>query len=751
MAIDPDALPAGHRTQLLTDGSRSGAPGNEYLHRWLDSSLIAAENWEQLPAQTRAELQICPRFDLLVADLVAHKLLTEYQAVRIKAGKTFGLILGNFRVLQRLGAGGMGVVYKAEHISMRRLAAIKVPFSLGAEETQLLGRFRAEIRAVARLQHPNIVSAFDAGTVVSPDPDGPTLHYFVMEYVHGRNLDEWVHTDGPLSVAQACDLAYQVAAALAEAHKHHLVHRDIKPANILVTPERQAKLLDFGLARYGSSRMTEPGTVLGTVDFMAPEQASDASTVDIRADIYGLGGTLFWALTGQLPFGTRSTLNEALIARLTQPAPSLRSARSDLPQQLDEVVAKMMALEVEARYPTPQAVMRALLPFLGSDSQILAPQQRLAGLSGGAAAAPGNQVLVVDDEAGMRTLVTMVLQAEGLHCGEAANGLEALEILGTKRFDLVLLDVDMPGLSGLEVLKRLRENMPIPHLKIMMMSGRINADEMSETLQAGADDYLTKPFSIVQLRARVRAALRLKEAQDRSDVLNQQLLALAADQEKGLQARDSDLFQARNALVLALAKLVEHRDSEQSAHLQRLQHYCRCLAEEAATQPPFTAQIDDGFIQLLEACVPLHDIGKVALPEYILLKPGQLTSEERLIMQTHTTVGADTLATVARQHGFAQAFFQMAIAIVRHHHERWDGAGYPDRLSGEAIPLSARIVALADSYDALRSRRTHRPAFSHETAVQLISQSAGQFDPHLTQCFQRCTERLERIFRKSLS
>ncbi|MBL8798862.1 MAG: protein kinase [Planctomycetia bacterium] len=750
MAINPDSSLIGQRTQLLGEGSRCVTPGDEYLHRWLDGALIAAEDWEQLPEQTRQELQACPRFDQLVAKLTAHKLLTDYQAARIKAGKTFGLILGNFRVLQRLGTGGMGVVYKAEHISMRRLAAIKVPHALGADETQLLARFRAEIRAVARLQHPNIVSAFDAGTVVSPDPDGPTLHYFVMEYVHGRNLDEWVQTEGALGVAQACDLAYQVAAALAEAHKHHLVHRDIKPANILVTPERQAKLLDFGLARIGRSRMTEPGTVLGTVDFMAPEQASDASTVDIRADIYSLGGTLFWALTGKLPFGQRSTLNEELIARLTQPAPTLRSVRPDLPLELEEVVARMMALEPDARYPTPQAVMRALLPFLGSESQILIPQQRLAGLAA-AVPATGNRVLVVDDEAGMRALVTMLLHAEGLSCSEAANGIEALEILGGSRFDLVLLDVDMPGISGLEVLARLRDQVPIPHLKVMMMSGRVNTDEMAETLQAGADDYLTKPFSMVQLRSRVRAALRLKEAQDRSDALNKQLMALAAEQEKALHARDSDLFQARNALVLALAKLVEHRDAEQHAHLHRLQQYCRCLAEEAASQGPYTAQLDAGFIQLLEACAPLHDIGKVALPEYILLKPGKLTAEERLIMQTHTTIGADTLAEVARQHGFAQAFFQTAIDIVRHHHERWDGTGYPDRLVGEAIPLSARIVALADSYDALRSRRTHRPAFSHETTMQLIAQSTGQFDPHLLLSFQRCGEQLERIFRKSQS
>jgi response regulator RpfG family c-di-GMP phosphodiesterase len=306
----------------------------------------------------------------------------------------------------------------------------------------------------------------------------------------------------------------------------------------------------------------------------------------------------------------------------------------------------------------------------------------------------------------------------------------------------------MPGLSGLDVLARLRENPPAPYLKIVMMSGRVSADEMAQSLLAGADDYLAKPFSLVQLRARIQALLRLKDAQQRSDTLNRQLMTLAAQQERALQARDSDLVQARNALVLGLAKLVERRETEQTSHLTRLQRHCRCLAEEAALLPEFAHQINANFIQMLEACAPLHDIGKVALPEHILLKSGKLTTEERLIMQTHTTVGAETLAVVAEQHGLAQAFWQTAIAIVRHHHERWDGTGYPDRLAGEAIPLAARIVALADTYDALRSRRSYRPGLSHSAAVQLIEESTGQFDPKLLEAFRCCASRLEEIYRE---
>jgi len=269
---------------------------------------------------------------------------------------------------------------------------------------------------------------------------------------------------------------------------------------------------------------------------------------------------------------------------------------------------------------------------------------------------------------------------------------------------------------------------------------------MAQMMLAGADDYLTKPFSMTQLVARVKAALRLKEAQDRSDLLNRHLLSVNAVLERNLTSRDCDLVQARNALVLALAKLVEHRDTETGIHLMRLQRYSRCLAEEAASTAAFADQMDANFIDMLECCAPLHDIGKVALPDHILMKPGKLTPEERILMQAHTIIGADTLTEVAKHHGFALAFLQMAADIARHHHERFDGTGYPDRLAGTAIPLSARLVSIGDVYDALRSRRCYKPALSHASTLQVMGDSAGQFDPALLPIFQRCAARFERIF-----
>ena len=215
----------------------------------------------------------------------------------------------------------MGVVFKAEHVDMRRLVAIKVLSTFADQDSRIHQRFLTEIRVVAQLQHPNIVAAMDAGRISGPD--SPTLRYFVMEFVPGQDLEEYVNATGPISSAKACDIIHQIAAALAEAHKHNLVHRDIKPANIRLTPDGQAKLLDFGLARHFTNRMTEPGTVLGTLDFMAPEQTCDAGSVDIRADIYALGRhPVLVPHRGGLPLPPKRTSSKrSLRAKRNHPLP----------------------------------------------------------------------------------------------------------------------------------------------------------------------------------------------------------------------------------------------------------------------------------------------------------------------------------------------------------------------------------------------------------------------------------------------
>ena len=360
-----------------------------------------------------------------------------------------------------------------------------------------------------------------------------------------------------------------------------------------------------------------------------------------------------------------------------------------------------------------------------------------------------HRVLIVDDQPDIRRLCRLALGADGLVCDEVGAGPDAIAAVTRRAYDLVLLDVDLPGFNGEEVLRRLRQNPPGPHLKVVMFSGTASGDDLSRIMLAGADDFLTKPFSVVQLRARVKSALRLKAAQDRSDLLNRNLLAVNAELENTLLARDGQLVHARNGLVLALAKLVEHRSAETGAHLMRLQRYCRVLAEAAAAQPAFARLLDANFARTLEDCAPLHDIGKAAIADAVMNKPGPLTPEERRVMQTHTTIGADTLRAVARQHPFAVGFLQMAIDIARSHHEKWDGSGYPDRLSGEEIPLAARLLAVGDVYDALRAKRVYKAGLSHaETVGIMLDDSPGHFDPALLDVFRRNADRFDRVFRE---
>lgn len=226
--------------------------GFEYIEAWLRQSYFAKEDWDRLPQTDRSELHGVANRAQLLSHLVDRKVLTQYQADRIDAGTTHGLILGNYRVLERLGAGGMGVVFLAEHTFLRRRVAIKVmPTRHDGEHNKIMiERFLNEVRLIAQLQHPNIIWALDTGELPSLDGHGPMLYYHVMEYIPGKDLEDHVIDEGRMSIVQACDVIYQIASALVETDKHHLVHRDIKPSNILLTPEGQAKLLDFGLARH---------------------------------------------------------------------------------------------------------------------------------------------------------------------------------------------------------------------------------------------------------------------------------------------------------------------------------------------------------------------------------------------------------------------------------------------------------------------------------------------------------------------
>ncbi|MGL4550591.1 MAG: HD domain-containing phosphohydrolase, partial [Gemmataceae bacterium] len=300
-----------------------------------------------------------------------------------------------------------------------------------------------------------------------------------------------------------------------------------------------------------------------------------------------------------------------------------------------------------------------------------------------------------------------------------------------------------PDLDGDEVCRRLRRREDNPNLKVIVVSARGDADGL-------ADDCVAKPFEPGQLLAKGRRALELKAAQDAAARTTDQLQRLNVELEQSLQARLADIREAHNALLFAMAKMAEQRDGETPGHLKRMQAYCRALALEAARFAPWHGLVDGRFLEQLLRCVPLHDIGKIGLPDDILLKPASLTPQERELVQEHPAIGDRMLEALGREYGTALDFLGMARVIVRHHHERWDGRGYPDKLAGDAIPPAARLVAVADVYDALRRMRMYKPAHSHATAMKMMTErSPGQFEPALLDALRRCQGEFERIYREN--
>ena len=520
---------------------------------------------------------------------------------------------------------------------------------------------------------------------------------------------------------------------------------------MLLSKQNQVKLVDFGLARRFSSRLTDPRALLGTLEYMAPEQSLDPSMVGAQADIYGMGATLFWLLTGQHPFRSTRRMAEALRLIQDESPRRLRECRPEAPVELEALIDSMMAKDPSQRPATPLTLMNALLPFtLPARSGFRAAPQSGANPAEarpGPASLPG-RALVVDDEKSCRGVTLAVLRNMGLECEEAADGASTLSLARQVNFDLILLDLNLPDVNGYDICRQLRQRSGHPHLKIIVISGEGDQDQLSDSLIHGADDYIPKPFALRQLEAKVRHSLQLKNAQDQADLLAQQLLLTNRQLESSLAHRNTDVQRAQDALLFAMAKMAESRDGETSGHLQRLQRYCRCLAEEAAQEPEWAKIVDSQFLEQLERCVPLHDIGKLGLPDEVLLKPGKFTPAERALVETHTLIGDRILEALSREHGESLGFLKMASSIVRHHHERFDGKGYPDQLAGNNIPPAARIVAVADVYDALRRLRVHKPPLPHAEAVRiLLERSPGQFDPTLLRAFAACEAEFERIYR----
>jgi serine/threonine-protein kinase len=300
----------------------------------------------------------------LADELSSRGLITSWQAQQLLAGH-HRFVFGKYKLLDQIGLGGMGAVYKAEMTAMGRIVALKIMSRELLKNAEAIARFKREVKAVSSLNHPNVVAAYDAVC------EGQT-YCLVMEYVDGGNLNQWLKQWGPLPFGWASECIRQAALGLQHVHEEGIVHRDIKPGNLLVAAESPHKLpvvkvLDMGLARMDSpedsgKNLTRQGQVLGTPDYIAPEQAHDTRAADARCDIYSLGVTLYKMLTGELPFAGKTAM-EKILARTQTPAPRVSELRPDIPPGLDDVIAKMLATDPRDRYQTAWEVAQALMPY----------------------------------------------------------------------------------------------------------------------------------------------------------------------------------------------------------------------------------------------------------------------------------------------------------------------------------------------------------------------------------------------------
>ena len=314
-------------------------------------------------------------------------------------------------------------------------------------------------------------------------------------------------------------------------------------------------------------------------------------------------------------------------------------------------------------------------------------------------------VLVAEDDAATSLMLQYCLEQHGYKVTAVDNGIRALELVRTGEFQLVISDWWMPKLTGIELCRHIRKRPSSSYTYVILLTTHGGTKNVVEGLDAGADDFITKPFQPEELLVRLRAGERLLS----------------------LESRDVTIF--------SLAKLAESRDPETGAHLDRIREYCRVLCEHLARSGPYVDQIDGDYMRLVYLTSPLHDIGKVGIPDNVLLKPGRLTAEEFSVMKQHVQIGGETLNAALRTRPDVE-YLRMARDIALSHHEKFDGSGYPYGLKGDQIPLCGRIVAMADVYDALTTKRVYKPAFSHEKSRSIILEGSGRhFDPAIVDAF----------------
>lgn len=355
------------------------------------------------------------------------------------------------------------------------------------------------------------------------------------------------------------------------------------------------------------------------------------------------------------------------------------------------------------------------------------------------------KILIADDSRTVRSMYRHIFSGVQYELFLKVNGLEAVESVSDIDPDIVLLDVEMPVMDGITACREIKKKMDSRFLPILVVTTLKDQENISRIFEAGANDYVNKPFNQEELIARVSVNVKIKRMVSEQKRLELKLLEANKDLDRKVKERTRTIEETQEALLIGLAKLAEYRDPETGAHIERTRALCMALAIAASLDERFSEQVTSDFIGNLYRSAPLHDIGKVGVPDHILNKPGKLTNEEFEEMKAHSAGGGKAIEE-AEKSLKGSSFLETARNIAFHHHEKWNGGGYPSGLAGDEIPLEARIMAIADVYDALTSKRVYKPPFSHEEAISMIQAESGkQLDPRLVEIFMRIEKDVKEI------
>lgn len=476
------------------------------------SGLLSAEELNTAVAAANDDAQALAR------ELLSRKLLTRFQIVTLSQGKGSTLRIGNYDILDRLGAGGMGTVFKARHRRMKRIVALKVLSAAFSENELYVKRFQREVETIASLGHPNIVMAYDAD-------EAEVGHFLVMEFVDGRDLAARLDSEGVFTVHGAVDCMLQSARGLAYAHEQGIIHRDIKPHNLLLDSHGIVKITDLGLARLSRdaeaqamTQVTSAGGVIGTVDYMSPEQAIDSTTLDHCTDIYSLGCTLYYLLTGQAPYRGPTVMAILLKHREAQ-IPSAALCRADIPPAVDQLISRMLAKRPEDRIQPMSAVVAALEAIaaqLGPEAKRNESQggtvelSALGDLAGSASSSCSinasetrvqmHSALVVEPSRVQASIIKGYLQDQGLEVvGTAASGKDAIAAVLALRPRAVISAMHLPDINGVALAEQIRAEIQVDAPGFVLITSETDDAGSGELKQLSRVQTLVKPFSASQL------------------------------------------------------------------------------------------------------------------------------------------------------------------------------------------------------------------------------------------------------------